>query len=453
MKKEKKEIDLLHGPIWPKVLAFSLPLAATGILQQLFNAADIAVLGQFVGKHAMGAVGSVSPVVGLLVNLFVGLSIGANVIISNFTGQHNDCKVSQATHTAVVLSAIAGIILLFLGELIAVPMVHILDTPDELAPMAVKYLRIYFIGMPFIAMYNFESAIFRSQGNTRTPLICLAISGSLNVALNLFFVIVVGMDVDGVATATVISNVVSSSLLFVLLSRSKEAIRLERGHFRINRVILSNIVRIGLPSGLQGMVFSLSNLVIQSAINSLGADVVSGSAAAFNIEIFGYYILNSFGQAAVTFIGQNFGAGDLKRCRNVTKQVLILDEIATVIVAVVLILSAHQLLAIFNSDPAVIHYGYIRVFTLLSTEVLNVVIEVLSGSMRGYGFSMVPAMVALFGICGTRIVWVYTIFRQIHTFDNLMAVYPVSWALTMTVMIFAYFHVRKKVQEMHPEMR
>lgn len=440
-------MDMLNGSIWPKVLRFSIPLAITGILQQLFNAADIAVLGRFAGKHAMAAVGSTSSTVALLVNLFVGISIGANVVISNFTGQNNPKKINEATHTSIILALVCGVLVMGIGQLIAHPMITLLGTPAEIAPMAVKYLRIYFLGMPFVLLYNFESAIFRSQGNTRIPLLCLIVSGVLNVILNLIFVLGFHMDVDGVATATVIANIVSSSLMFLFLTKEKETIRIHRDRFRVNKTILENILRIGIPSGIQGMVFSLSNLVIQSAINSLGSDVVAGSAAAFNLEILGYYILNSFGQAAVTFVGQNYGAGNLKRCRKITKQVLILDELVTIVVAVLLIYFGKTLLMLFNEDPKVIYYGYIRVYTLLSAAVINVVIEVLSGSMRGYGASMVPAMVTFIGICGTRILWVYTVFAQSHSWATLMAVYPVSWLVTMLVMIYAYFRQMRKVRE------
>ena len=446
-KREKKQMDMLHGAIWPKVLQFALPLAATSILQQLFNSADIAVLGRFAGKHAMAAVGSTAPIVGLLVNLFVGISVGANVIISNYTGQNNEKKVSEATHTSVILALICGFLVAGIGQIIAGPMVNLLGTPAEISSMAVKYLRIYFGGMPFVMLYNFESAIYRSQGNTGTPLLCLSISGIINVVLNLVFVLGLHMDVDGVATATVVANMVSSLLLLFLLTRQKGAIRIRRSEFRMNRCLLQRILRIGIPSGIQGMVFSISNLVVQSAINSLGSDVVAGSAAAFNLEIIGYYILNSFGQAAVTFIGQNYGAGNLKRCRSVTKQVMLLDEIFTVVVAALLIIFGHQLLAIFNTDLQVIRYGYIRMYTLLSAEVINVVIEVLSGTMRGYGTSMIPAAVTFVGICGTRILWVYTVFRAVPSWNCLMAVYPISWLVTMIVMIFAYFRQVRIIQQ------
>lgn len=442
----KEQPDLLNGSIAPKLMAFAIPLAMTSILQQLFNAADIAVIGQFAGKHAMAAVGCNSPVIALTVNLFVGVSIGANVIIANFTGQQDERRIRESVHTAMVLAIICGVFVTCVGQIIARPMINLLDTPAVIAPMAVKYLRIYFMGMIFIMLYNFEAAIFRSQGDTGTPLRCLMISGILNVILNLFFVIVLKMDVAGVALATVLSNGVSAGLLLWHLCRAKSAVRLQKGSFRLEGSILKDILRIGVPSGLQGVVFSVSNLVIQSAINSLGPDVVAGSAAAFNMEVLGYYILNSFAQAAVTFVGQNYGAGNLPRCRKITRQALILDEVCAMSVAALLIIFGHRILMLFNPDPAVIHFGYIRATILLSTQALNVVNEVLSGAMRGYGISMVPAAVTFIGVCGTRILWVYTVFRHSHTWYTLMAVYPVSWLITMVVMIAAYFISIKKIR-------
>ncbi|UQF81792.1 MAG: MATE family efflux transporter [Mogibacterium diversum] len=314
--------DLLHGSIWRKVLIFALPLALTSVLQQLFSAADVAVLGTFVGKNSMAAVGSNAPVVGLMINLFVGISVGANVMMSRYTGANDADGVSRTAHTSVVLALISGITIAVIGNIIANPIVNLLGVPVDIAPLAIRYLRIYFCGMPFIMLYNFQSAIFRSQGDTRTPLICLAISGLVNVALNLFFVIVVGMDVEGVAIATVIADVLSSSLLFYFLKKHSGAVQISLNKLRVDKKITGNILRIGIPSGMQGMVFSISNLLIQSAINSLGTDAMAGTTAAFNIEIMAYFISNAFGQAAVTFVGQNHGASNYRRCKDVVKQTL-----------------------------------------------------------------------------------------------------------------------------------
>lgn len=437
--------DLLHGSIWRKVLIFALPLALTSVLQQLFSAADVAVLGTFVGKNSMAAVGSNAPVVGLMINLFVGISVGANVMMSRYTGANDADGVSRTAHTSVVLALISGITIAVIGNIIANPIVNLLGVPVDIAPLAIRYLRIYFCGMPFIMLYNFQSAIFRSQGDTRTPLICLAISGLVNVALNLFFVIVVGMDVEGVAIATVIADVLSSSLLFYFLKKHSGAVQISLNKLRVDKKITGNILRIGIPSGMQGMVFSISNLLIQSAINSLGTDAMAGTTAAFNIEIMAYFISNAFGQAAVTFVGQNHGAANYQRCKEIVKQTQILNWISMIVFGIVMIVFGREVLGIFNDDMAVIRLGYERLVILMVAEVLNSTIETLSGGMRGYGYSMSPAIVTLIGVCGVRIVWVYTFFKLYPTWFNLMLVYPVSWAITAAMMAFAYKRTLKKV--------
>lgn len=292
---------MLHGSLWDKILIVALPFALTGIMQQLFMAADIAMLGQLVGKEAMAAVGSNSSIIATTLSLFIGISLGANVVIAGFIGQRNEKGVHDAVHTAVLVALICGLVMTVIGELITRPLLVALAVPAELLDMAVMYLRIYLLGMPVILLYNFESSIFRSQGDTRTPLICLVISGLVKVVLNLAFILQLGMTVDGVATGTVIANLISSSLLFYFLRRSKSTIAVHMQDFRIDKKILKRMLQIGVPAGLQGMVFSLSNICIQSAINSLGADVMAASAAAFNIEIFAYFIINAFGQVCTTF--------------------------------------------------------------------------------------------------------------------------------------------------------
>ena len=437
--------DLLHGSIWRKVLFFALPLALTSVLQQLFSAADVAVLGTFVGKNSMAAVGSNAPVVGLMINLFVGISVGANVMMSRYTGANDADGVSRTAHTSVVLAVLSGITIAAVGNIIASPIVNILGVPADIAPLAIRYLRIYFCGMPFVMLYNFQSAIFRSQGDTRTPLICLAVSGLVNVALNLFFVIVVGMDVEGVAIATVIADALSSSLLFYFLKKHSGAVRIFLNKLRIDKRITKNILRIGIPSGMQGMVFSISNLLIQSAINSLGTDAMAGTTAAFNIEIMAYFISNAFGQAAVTFVGQNHGASNYRRCKDVVKQTLILNWISMIAFGVSVIVFGKEMLSVFNDDMAVIKFGYIRLVILMAGEVLNSTIETLSGGMRGYGYSLSPAIVTLLGVCGFRIIWIYSFFKFKPTWFNLMLVYPVSWAVTSAMMVVAYKRTLKKV--------
>ncbi len=450
---KRKKIDMLNGSIGDKLLLFALPLAATGMLQQLFNAADVAVVGRFVGKNAMAAVGSNSAIIGLLVNGFVGIALGANVVISRLTGQKNKKGISKSVHTSVLFSVLGGILITLLGELIAPSILELMAVPDEIFPMSLVYLRIYLLGMPVIFLYNFESAIFRSQGDTRTPLICLIISGVINVALNLFFVCVVGMTTDGVATATVLSNLISSVLLFAALCRRKDAVALKIREIRIHGDVLKQMIRIGLPAGLQSMVFSLSNICIQSAINSLGADVMAASSAAFNIEILAYYLVNSFGQACTTFVGQNYGAENISRCRKVTRISLFMDVGVTAAVSALILIFAKPLLEIFNNNPEIVSIGLVRMRFILAAEAVNAVMEIMSGAMRGYGYSLVPAVITFAGVCGIRILWVYTIFGISKTYFTLMMVYPVSWIITAAALAAAYllfmrrFEAKRKMRK------
>ena len=436
---------MIHGSLGDKIIRFALPVAATGILQQLFNAADIAVIGRFVGKEAMAAVGSNNSLIGLMVTMFGGIAMGANVVIARSTGQANREGIRNAVHTSILIAFVGGMIMTIIGELIARPLLHWMGVPEEIFGEALRYIRIYFAGLPVIFLYNFESAIFRSQGDTRTPLICLTISGVLNVVMNVFFVVVLHMTVDGVALATVLANLISSGLLLVMLMRSQSAIRVQWSGFSYQPRVIGTILRIGAPAGLQGMVFSLSNLCIQSAINSLGADVIAASAAAFNVEIFAYFVLNSFGQACTTFVGQNRGAGDLERCRKATRICMGQDMIFTAVISALILLSGHALLRIFNTDPEVVRLGYTRILILISAELVNVVIEILSGAMRGHGQSLIPAVVSLAGICGVRIIWVYTVFPFSRTFTTIMAAYPISWTITAVALVASYFVMMRKI--------
>lgn len=444
---KNREIDMLHGSLGDKIFLFAIPLAATMVLQQLFNAADVAVVGRFVGKEAMAAVGGNSPIVGLLINLFVGISLGANVVISSYTGQKNNDGVSKAVHSSIVLALICGVGMAVLGQFFCAPLLGWMGVPDNVMPMSLEYLRIYLIGMPVIILYNFESAIFRSQGDTKTPLICLIIAGIINVILNLFFVIVVGMTASGVALATVIANTVSATLMFILLLRNKGLIRVRLNKLKMDIEILKEILRIGVPAGVQNMVFSLANIVIQSAINSLGSDIMAASSAAFNIEIFAYYVINAFAQANTTFIGQNYGAGNIKRCRRVLKIATLQNMILAIIISFSILFFGKHILAIFNDDPTVIKYGYIRMFFILACEPINVMMESFSGALRGYRHSLEPAILALLGICGTRVIWVYTVFRLQKNYTTLMICFPLSWTITGTMIIICYFILRKKIEQ------
>ncbi len=438
--REKQPLDMLHGSIWNKIPRFALPVAATAILEQLFNASDVAVVGNFTGDAktvSVAAVGANSPIISLIVNLFIGIALGANVVIANAIGRGDAGTVKKTVHTSVLVAIIGGILVAILGEAVASPLLGMLNVPDDVFPYALLYLRIYLIGMPVILLYNFEAAIFRSIGDTKTPLVALAGSGVLNVVLNLFFVAVLHMTVNGVAIATVISNAVSSAILFLRLRRESGVIRLEPKDLKIDRISLKNILRIGLPAGVQSAVFAVSNIVIQAAINGLGTVVMAASSAAYNIEIITYDILNSFSQACTTFVGQNVGAGEMKRCKK-TLFLCLAEGIAALSVAVVLILMfGKQLIALFNNDPEVVETGYIRLMMIMVSHTFSLFYEIMAGYLRGFGISTLPAVLTMLGVCGVRIAWIRLVFPQYQNFRCIMTAYPVSLSATALMILAA----------------
>lgn len=430
-------MNMREGSLWDKILWYAIPLALTGILQQLFNAADIAVVGRFVGANAMAAVGSNTPLINLLLNLFVGISLGTNVVIANSIGRRDVDTIRKAVHTSIIVSVVSGLAVAVVGELIAVPALHTMGVPPEVFDLAVLYFRIYIGGVPVILLYNFTSAIYRSEGNTKRPLAVLVISGIVNVILNLFFVVVLGRSVDGVATATVISNLISAAILIAGLVKSDGDTRLRLSELRIDKKVLLRIVRIGIPSGIQGMAFSVANLVIQASVNSLGAIVMAGSSAAFNLEVFAYYILNSFGQACTTFVGQNNGAGKKERCTRTLLLCMGESAVFSALACALILAFGRSLLSLFNGEPGVIEAGYTRLLYIFGGYFFTFMVEVLSGYMRGYGMSLLPASVALVGVSGIRILWIYTVFRPAPSFSRIMAAFPVSMCVTAIALIIA----------------
>lgn len=447
MEKRKRglAIDILNGSMWDKILRYALPVAATGILGQLFNASDIAIVGNFAEGDtvaAVAAVGANGPVIGLLLNIFIGIALGANVVIANAIGRGDKETVSRAVHTSIVAAVLGGIIVCLLGQLLAEPVLSMLQVPEDVFPLALKYMRIYLLGLPVIFLYNFEAAIFRSAGDTKTPLVALALSGVLNVILNLFFVVVLNKTVDGVAIATVLANVVSSVVLLRRLLRSELFIHVEFKNLRIDWKILWRILKIGVPAGIQGAVFSLSNIVVQSAINSLGKVTMAASSAAFNVEIMAYYILNSFGQACTTFVGQNYGAGQIDRCRKALKLCLIESVIATACAVAIALASGKYLIALFNNDPEVIRLGMVRLKFIFMSYIFSTIYDCMSGYMRGFGISLTPALLTIFGVCGTRIIWIYMVFPMSQTFETIMQVYPISLAINMVLIFCALLITR-----------
>lgn len=442
MEKElkKQKLDMLNGSIWNKLPVFALPIAATGILEQLFNASDIAIVGNFAQTDktaAVAAVGANSPIIGLILNLFIGIALGANVVIANAVGRDDRQTVQKAVHTSMVVSVIGGVLVAIIGELIAEPLLTVLNVPDDVLELALLYLRIYFLGMPVILLYNFEAAIFRSIGETKMPLIALTLSGILNVLLNLFFVIVLKMSVNGVATATVLANVVSAGILYIKLVKSDKYIKVEFKKLRIDGKVFAKIMQIGLPAGIQSAVFAVANIVIQGAINSLGTVVIAASSAAFNIEIIAYNVMNSFSQACTTFVGQNFGANKIDRCKKTLFLCLIEDAIASGTAILIVLITGKFLLSIFNNNPEVIEIGYTRLVIIFIAYIFSMLYEVMSGYLRGFGFSLVPAILTTVGVCVLRIIWINTVFPANRTFVTIMTAYPVSLATTAVLIFIA----------------
>lgn len=442
MEKElkKQKLDMLNGSIWNKLPVFALPIAATGILEQLFNASDIAIVGNFAQTDktaAVAAVGANSPIIGLILNLFIGIALGANVVIANAIGRDDKQTVQKAVHTSMVVSVIGGVLVAIIGELIAEPLLTVLNVPDDVLELALLYLRIYFLGMPVILLYNFEAAIFRSIGETKMPLIALTLSGILNVLLNLFFVIVLKMSVNGVATATVLANVVSAGILYIKLIKSDKYIKVEFKKLRIDGKVFAKIMQIGLPAGIQSAVFAVANIVIQGAINSLGTVVIAASSAAFNIEIIAYNVMNSFSQACTTFVGQNFGANKIERCKKTLFLCLIEDAIASGTAIFIVLITGKFLLSIFNNNPEVIEIGYTRLVIIFIAYIFSMLYEVMSGYLRGFGFSLVPAILTTVGVCVLRIIWINTVFPANRTFVTIMTAYPVSLATTAVLIFIA----------------
>ncbi len=444
------EIDMLHGSLWDKIVLFALPLALTGFLQQLYNTADTMVAGRFIGTHAMAAVGTNVSLIGLVVNLFLGLSLGANVMVARYIGSREPDKAKSAVHTAFVVAFAAGGLVLFAGEALAGQILTWLAVPDEVRPLAEPYLRVYLLGMPLLALYNFEAAIFRSRGDTETPLLALIVASTLNAVLDYFFTASLGMGTGGLALATILAQGTAAGLLFLALRQADGVIHLDLKALRIDRARLREIVRIGLPAGIQGGVFSLANIVIQSAINSLGPDTMAASSAAFTIEINVYCLLYSFGQAATTFVSQNYGAGDLARCRRATYLSFGLNAIGMMVLTALILGFQTPLMRLFDENPEVIRLGAVRLLYVVGAEILNAVIDVFSGALRGYGFSMPPALLAVIGICGVRLAWVAYVFPRSHSFETLMLCYPVSWAVTASLVLTAYHFYSKHLPVLRP---
>ena len=431
------DVDMLRGPLARPMLMFALPLIASGVLQQSFNSVDVAVVGRYAGSDALAAVGSNGPVIGLLINMFVGIGVGVNVVIANCIGSGDRAGVRASVASAVWLAIASGIFMLTVTLGVASPILSALGTPESVLPHAVDYLRIYAVGMPFMIIFNFASAILRSVGDTKRPFYSLVASGIVNLLLNLLFVIRFGMGVSGVAWATVISSVVNAAIVTVILLREKSDIGLRLKELRPSWNRVRKICAVGIPAGLQSTVFSISNIFILSAINSFGAKAAAGSAAAINYEMYCYFVIASFASTVVAFTSQNFGAGNIERCHRILKIGLIYSVFISVVLNVLIAWQYEMFLWPFTDEPDVAAYGAVRLTTVLIFQFVACYYEMTGSSMRGMGYSMTPALITIFGTCVLRLFWVWTLPAD-ATFSRLLAVYPVSWLLTDAIMYVAY---------------
>ena len=443
--KKKHEIDMVNGPILKKMLVFSFPLMCSGILQLLFNAADVIVVGRFAGDNSLAAVGSTTSLIMLLSNAFIGLSVGGNVLAARYFGAKKEKDLSQTVHTAIAVSIISGVFLMIIGIILARPILHLMQAPDTVIDLSALYLRIYFLGMPAMMLYNFGSSILRAKGDTRRPLIFLSIAGVLNVALNLLFVIRFHMDVAGVATATAISQCLSAALVIRCLMREEDGFRLSLRKLRIEREKLASIVRIGLPAGFQGVLFSLSNVIIQSSINSFGDVTMAGSAAAANVEDFTYMAMNAFYQAAISFTGQNAGAGRYDRVKPIMIRAVSCAAATGLVLGNLSYIFGAPLLSIYTSSPEVVAEGFKRLAFICIPYFLDGIMDALVGVLRGLGYSVVPMAVSLIGICGLRVVWIGTIFQipAFHSVETVYISYPITWIITSAAHFACYLYIRK----------
>ncbi len=443
---KKYEMDMTSGPILSKMLMFALPLMLSSVLQLLFNAADVIVVGKFAGDNSLAAVGCTGSLVNLLINLFVGLSVGANVMTARHFGAKQYDELARTVHTAITVAAISGLILTAVGVIFADNILRLMSTPEPVLPLAALYLRIYFCGMVANMLYNFGSAVLRAVGDTKRPMYFLTIAGVVNVILNLIFVILLKMDVAGVAIATVISQCISAFLVLRCMVRDSGAVRLNLKQLGVDKKEFRNIVRIGLPAGLQGCVFSLSNVVIQSSINGFGETVVSGSSASANLEGFVYVAMNAFHHATQSFISQNFGAGRFSRLKKTMRSGLICVIVAGLILGNMEVYFGRTLLSMYTSSPEVIEAGLTRLRINNTLYCLCGMMDVMVGVMRGIGYSVMPMIVSLVGACGTRLLWIATVFQidSLHRVETVYVAYPISWFLTFSAHMICFLAVRKK---------
>lgn len=441
----KYTMDMCNGPLLKKIILFAIPLMLSGVLQLLFNAADVIVVGRFTGNEALAAVGSTSSLINLLINLFVGVSVGANVLLGKHIGARDEENASKTVHTAVTFALVVGIAMIFVGFFLSRPLLELMGTPKDVINLSVLYMRIYFVGMPAFMFYNFGAALLRAVGDTKRPLYFLTLAGIINVIFNLIFVIVFHMGVAGVALATIISEGISAFLVFLCLKGADGVLHLDHRSLSFHKDVAIQMMKIGLPAGLQGCIFSVSNVLIQSSVNSFGSIAMAGNTASANLEGFVYNAMNSLYQTSLSFTSQNMGAKKYKRVDKILIECLVIVMIVGIVMGGGAYLIGTSLLSIYSSDPQVISYGLLRMSLICVPYFLCGMMDVFVGSLRGMGYSVMPMLVSLTGACLFRIVWIFTIFATNRSLFVLYFSYPVSWALTATAHLICYMIVRKKV--------
>lgn len=441
----KYTMDMCNGPLLKKIILFAIPLMLSGVLQLLFNAADVIVVGRFTGNEALAAVGSTSSLINLLINLFVGVSVGANVLLGKHIGARDEENASKTVHTAVTFALVVGIAMIFVGFFLSRPLLELMGTPEDVINLSVLYMRIYFVGMPAFMFYNFGAALLRAVGDTKRPLYFLTLAGIINVIFNLIFVIVFHMGVAGVALATIISEGISAFLVFLCLKGADGVLHLDHRSLSFHKDVAIQMMKIGLPAGLQGCIFSVSNVLIQSSVNSFGSIAMAGNTASANLEGFVYNAMNSLYQTSLSFTSQNMGAKKYKRVDKILIECLVIVMIVGIVMGGGAYLIGTSLLSIYSSDPQVISYGLLRMSLICVPYFLCGMMDVFVGSLRGMGYSVMPMLVSLTGACLFRIIWIFTIFTTNRSLFVLYFSYPVSWALTATAHLICYMIVRKKV--------
>ncbi len=445
MAKGRYDINMTSGVLFPKIVSFAIPLMLTGLLQLVYNAADVMVVGRFAGSTSLAAVGATSSLVNLLLNFFLGLSMGSGVVVAKHIGADNGAEVHKALHSAMLLAIISGVAIAVLGFAISPLALKAMGTPEDILPLSVTYLRIFFLGTPASMIYNYGAAIIRATGDSKRPLYILTFTGIVNVVLNLWFVIQFKMDVAGVALATIISQFLSAIFVLYILLNINSYVHLSIKKLKFYKEELLDILKIGIPSGIQSSLFSLANVVIQSSINSFGAAAVAGNTASINIDGIIHTCCNAVSQTATTFTSQNYGAGQIKRIRRIYFNCVGVTIVIYAICCVFLLGFGPQVLSVFSTDPEVIELGLIRLRLFAVTYIFNSILDVTTGQMRGLGKSVTPMIVSIMGICGLRVLWVYTVFQAYRSLETLYISYPVSWAVTGTVVIIMYIFTYRKI--------